>query len=185
MGGRTTNIPCPAMGPLHQLSVLHVNTAIDKHFQAGLLKETTKSLCVSAEAPEGWILVELVARRHFSRKLPLENELRLCLSITLLNLGERHPSLCFPQGIKWGSNSFSYWFFQAPSSERILAENSSWARQTWNLGEKEPFEMTCLPFPLGTQGKLKHRELRNSHSELVAGSCLVCRYCMRPLPPIL
>lgn len=74
------NIRCPIACPLHLLSELHIRISVEKRFQPGLLKkEATESLCVSAEVPEGCILAELVARRHFSRKFPLENELRLCL----------------------------------------------------------------------------------------------------------
>lgn len=32
----------------------------------------------------------------------------------LFYLGERHPSMCFLQGIRSRSNSFSHWFLQAP-----------------------------------------------------------------------
>lgn len=65
--------------PLHLLPVFDISIVAGKQFHLGVLKKgATKGLCVSAEIPEGCLSVEMVARRHFSRKVPLENELRLC-----------------------------------------------------------------------------------------------------------
>lgn len=131
--------------PHHALSGHHISILADSQFQPGLLKKgATESLCVPAEVPEACMSVELVARRCFSRKFPLENEPRLCPQPRVIVPWRETFYHLFPSR-HWQQIQFLLQLLLlGPNSARILAENSSCSRQTKKPGEKGPFEMTYV-----------------------------------------
>lgn len=84
-----------------------------------------------------------VARRHFFRKFPSENELRLRPQPSIVIPGEDHPShprMGSPRGVGSRSDSVSNCLFLA------LAQSLSWAMLNTLrlLKRKGPFEVMCL-----------------------------------------
>lgn len=133
--------------PLHLLSVLHVSIGADDTSNLRCRQSRRTSLRASAEVSKGCLFVELVARRHFSRKVSLENELRLCLQTHIIIPERDIPAHISPKVLEQIQFLLQP-VLPSPSSECILAESSFCARHTQNPEDKELFEMTCLPSPL-------------------------------------
>lgn len=160
------HVLCPTKCPHNLLSVLHLIILADKQFQPGLLKKgATKSLCASTEIPEGW-MSELVARRCFSRKFPLENEPRLCPQPQVIVPGRETSQHCvFPKVL--GDPIPSPTGSAKPQFRVCLGWKQS-SSQTQRPREQGPLEMTYLPSSLwGNWGMGGW----GSHSEVAPSLC--------------